>query len=542
MKNKSKNNILIQATVLTVAGILVRIIGILYRSPLTSIISDEGNGIYSSAYNIYTMILLISSYSIPSAISKVISSRLALHQYKNAHRVFQCSLIYVVVVGSLASLFTFVCAPFLVSSNAVIPLRILAPTIFFSGLLGAFRGYFQAYNSMVQTSISQILEQLINAIVSITAAYYFTRPLANTSKESLIPLYGASGSALGTISGVLVALLFILFVYHLNHNFFKHRIDKDIKSVPESYSKIFKTTILLVTPVIFSTFIYNITPTLDMKFYYKISMDVKHLTQSVTTSNYGIFAGKYTVIMNIPIAFASAMSSAMIPSISASFAKDDIEETKAKISQSIRSTMIIAFPCAVGMSVLAYPIVSLLFPQKESIDMASSLLRYGGISVIFYSLSTLTNAVLQGIGKVNIPVKNAIVALIIHLAVLIPLLNYTDLDLYALLLGTILYSLIMCILNGLSVKKCLGYVQDIQKTFLIPGVASVIMGIGTWASYYVTHLLLKSNILSLCVSIPLSAVLYFCIVLLLKGVTEEELKTFPKGTLLIRIAKKAHLM
>ena len=143
------------------AGILVRIIGVLYRSPVTSIIGDEGNGYYSIAYNIYAMVLLISSYSIPMAVSKVVSGKLALKQYKEAHKVFRCALIYVLIVGAIASLFTFFGASILVpdsQTNAIPVLRVLAPAIFLSGFLGVLRGYFQAHSTMMPTSISQIIE------------------------------------------------------------------------------------------------------------------------------------------------------------------------------------------------------------------------------------------------------------------------------------------------------------------------------------------------------------------------------------------------
>ena len=156
---KKKSTFVFQAGILAAAGMLVKVIGLIYRSPLLSIIGIEGNGYYNSAINIYTIILLISSYSIPSAISKVISQRLAFKEYRNAQRVFVCALLYVLVVGGVASILTFVGAPFLVwkNQNAVVALRVLSPTIFFSGFLGVFRGFFQAHGSMVHTSISQIL-------------------------------------------------------------------------------------------------------------------------------------------------------------------------------------------------------------------------------------------------------------------------------------------------------------------------------------------------------------------------------------------------
>ena len=170
-QEKKNDGFIMQAGILAITGILVRVIGILYRAPLTGIIGDEGNGYYTSAYNIYTIILLISSYSIPSAISKVIAQRLALREYRNAHKIFRCSILYVFIVGGVASLVAFFAAPWLVETNSTIVLRVFAPTIFLSGFLGVLRGYFQAHRTMLQTSFSQIIEQILTAVVSLGAAY-----------------------------------------------------------------------------------------------------------------------------------------------------------------------------------------------------------------------------------------------------------------------------------------------------------------------------------------------------------------------------------
>ena len=145
-----------QAGILAAAGIIVRLIGILYRSPLVAIIGDEGNGYYNTAYTIYTIILLISSYSIPAAISKVIAARLAKREYRNAQRIFNCSFIYVMITGGIGSLLCFFGAEFFVGQNSAAVLRVFAPTIFLSGLLGVFRGYFQAHRTMLQTSFHRL--------------------------------------------------------------------------------------------------------------------------------------------------------------------------------------------------------------------------------------------------------------------------------------------------------------------------------------------------------------------------------------------------
>ena len=260
--NKSKS-IVKQASILALAGILVRIIGVLYRSPLTALIGDEGNGYYSTAYNIYAMVLLISSYSIPTAISKLISEKLALHQYNNARKIFKCALIYITVVGGSAAILTFILAPWIVTENAVFALRILCPTIFLSGLVGVLRGYFQAYSTTVYTSVSQIIEQLLNAFVSVGAAYLFIQPYANN--HTLLASRGAGGSALGTGFGVLVALIYMVCVYLRKG---RHMIDEtDADPRVQSGQAIFRSILNIVTPIIISTCIYNLVSTIDMFIY-----------------------------------------------------------------------------------------------------------------------------------------------------------------------------------------------------------------------------------------------------------------------------------
>ncbi|MCM1047995.1 MAG: polysaccharide biosynthesis protein [Clostridiales bacterium] len=542
MAQQKKDSFVLQAGILAAAGIIVRIIGLLYRSPLTSIIGLEGNGYYTNAINIYTIILLISSYSIPSAISKVIAQRLAYKEYRNAQRVFQCALIYVVVVGGVFSIFTFLGASFLVKVDGAVPvLRVFAPTIFFSGLLGVFRGYFQAHGSMLHTSLSQILEQILNAVVSILAAYLLIGTVSGES-ETTQAIYGASGSAIGTGAGVLIALLFMFGMYRLNGSIIKKRIKRDHTPILESYSEIFKVIITTVTPFILSTFIYNCSTVVNMYIYQGIMIDMMGVDKPTTAISYGIFSTQAITIINIPIAIASAMSSASIPGISATYATHKENETRDKVRQAIHMTMLIAIPAAVGLFVLSRPIVQFIYPQKEALDTAGALVRVLAITVVLYGLSTLTNAVLQGIGKVNIPVIHSAVSLAVQVVILVLMLLYTDLDLYALAGANIAYSLMMCVLNQFSVMKYLSYKQDVKKTYLKPILASIIMGAVAYGVYQGMFFLIKENRISVVVSIALAAAVYFILIIKLGVVNEEELKSFPKGAFLVHLAKKIHLI
>ena len=535
-----KDNFVVQAGILAMAGIIVRIIGLLYRSPLAEIIGDEGNGYYSFAYNIYTIILLISSYSIPSAIAKVMAQRIAFGEYRNAHRLFRCALLYVVVVGLIGSGVAYFCAPFLVVENAVPVLRIFAPTIFFSGLLGVLRGYFQAQRTMVPTSVSQILEQILNACVSVFAAWLFIHFMTgNDTTQKAIR--GASGSAIGTGCGVVAALLFMLFIYLRRRKSIMEEIANDQTEHEESYKELFKVILLVVTPFILSTFIYNLSTSLNQTIYSELMMSVKNMSEETVATMYGIFAGKSVVITNIPIAFGSAMAAALIPGVSAAYAKKNMEASRSKVNLAIKVTMLISIPSSVGLFVLAHPIVKLLFPQKASLDTAVAVLRVLAISVVFYGLSTLTNAVLQGIGKVNLPVYHAFVALVVQVVVLVVLLAFTDMNLYALAIANICYSLLMCILNSRAVSKDLEYKENAMQTFVRPFLAAACMGLVAYGVYFVFALMMDERI-ALIPALLVAVIVYFIFVIKFRAVTEEELRAIPKGTKLVVAAKRLRLL
>ena len=548
--NVSKNNFIMQAGILAAAGIISRIIGLLYRSPLNSVIGELGMGYYQAAYGFYNIVLLISSYSIPSALSKVIAQKLAVKEYRNAHRIFICALGYVLIVGAIASLFLYFGAGLMVEEAAIPVLRTFAPTVFVYGILGVLRGYFQAHRSMSQTSVSQILEQIANAAVSIGAAFWLIKGFmgtmdipADTGGQVSRATYGAIGSALGTGAGVLVGLLFMLGMYGLNRKLIRRRIRNDRHGQTDSYLSIIKMITCVVTPFILSTAVYNLSGTVNNAVYTKILPSLKQLNSVERYTNWGIFSGQSLTVSNIPIAFATAMAAAMLPSIAQLIAEKKKEEAKQKIGLAVKSTMLISIPSAVGLFVLAKPVIYFLFPRPdEVVSLAAKLLMTLALSVIFYALSTLNSSILQGLGKVNAPIINAGIALVIQTVVGVVLLLYTDLDLYSMAIINTLYSGIMCLLNQLSVRKAIGYKQELTKTFFIPFVASLFMGAVAWVVYEGLFLLTDSMRISLIPAIIVGACVYFVMLILLRGVTEAELRGFPKGYLLVKLAKKCRLL
>lgn len=550
-----KNSFIVQAGILAAAGIISRLIGLLYRGPLHGVIGDLGLGYYQSAHNYYTIILLISSYSIPSAISKVIAQKLALREYRNAHRIFKCALGYVLAVGGAASLILFFGAGMLnraevLSVEAASVLRAFAPTIFAYGILGVLRGYFQAHGSMVQTSVSQILEQIVNAVVSVGAACLLIELSLGTMEipadeagQVTRAARGAVGSAMGAGAGVLAALLFMAAVYMLNREMIGRRIRSDRHVGTDSYKSIMRMIVMVVTPFILSTAVYNLSGTINNTVYTQWLPALKELDEVAIYSRWGAFSGQALTLSNIPIAFATAMASAMLPSIAKLTASNDREGAREKIGLAVKTIMLISIPCAVGLFALARPLIGLLFHNtQETEDLVTKLLMALALSVVFYALSTLNSSILQGMGKVNAPIINAGIALVVQTVTAVVLLLFTKLDLYSIAIANTLYAAIMCGLNQWAVRKAVEYRQEVMTTFLVPALASLCMGGAAWAVYESLLMLTSSPKVSVVIAILVAAAVYFAMLLLLRGISEEELRGFPKGYLLVRIAKRCRLM
>ncbi len=531
---KKDNDFVMQAGILAAAGIICRLIGLIYRVPLANILTDEGNGYYSTAYNIYTIVLLLASYSIPSAISKLMAGKLEQREYKNAQRIFYCALAYVGSVGLAASLFLFFGADFLLDGKAALVLRAFAPTVFIYGFLGVLRGFFQAHKSMVQTSVSQIFEQILNACVSVGAAFLFMKAFKQA------PEYGAIGSALGTMAGVVTALLVMLWAYSINRKIIGKRISRDRSNVLDSYGEIFKSMLFIVTPIILSTFIYNFNITLNNNLFTNIAMSHYGMTEQQSYSVFGIYSGKAVLLSDVPVALASAMSAALIPVVSGAFVKEGRKAAGERVEVAVQTTMLFAIPAAVGMFTLAEPILDLLFSFSgaEDLQMAVILLRMMTLSIAFYSLSTVSNGILQGIGKVNRPVINAAIALAVQTVVVVGLLLGTELGIYALPIAFIVYAALMSFLNQLAVRKELDCRIRIMAVFVKPLISSLIMGEVAYLVYTVIYLVLPVNIVALGVAVVFAVAVYVIAMIVCGGITEATLDNIPKGGALKPILRK----
>ena len=549
MANKKTDSVLVQAGILAAASMVVRIIGLLYRAPLTAIIGDEGNGYYGIAYNIYTIILMVSSYSVPSAVSKLMAQKLAVGEYKGAERVFHCALIYGFTVGTAASILLFFHAETLVPPVAAGVLRVFAPTVFLFGLLGSLRGYFQAHGTMVQTSISQILEQIMNAGVSIGAAAFLMH-LVSDRDTTTQAQFGAMGSALGTGSGVLTALLFVAACYWRYHRWEARKIKEDRNAVP-GWGVTMRQTIQVITPFMLSGFILNLTTSLNQTVYTRIMIGSKGMDEILTTTQYGIFSNKAVVISNIPISIATAVAAAIIPGISAAYAMRNLDETRKRSDDAFRVTLMIAIPSAAGLAALARPITLLMFPQMASLPLASGLLSMLAVTVVFYSASTITNAVLQSIGKMNMPLISAGLALIIQTIVLIVLLRWTAIGVYSLVIVSVLYSALIFFVNEWFLRKYLKQRRDYMKSFGKPCFCAAIMAAGARGIYELLLAILLRimgerlyfcSLIALGAAIFAAVFIYFFVLIRTGAMTEKDIRSLPGGISLSRALRSFRIL
>lgn len=545
-KKSSKDGFLIQGTILAVAGIITKIIGFVYRIPMLNIMGLQGEGYYEIAFQVYSMALLISSYSMPLAVSKLVSARIAKGQYKNAQQVFKAALMFAISVGSIIMIIIFFGAEFIASimgaKVSLYALRVLAPGLLVVAVMGVFRGYFQGCGTMIPTAISQILEQILNAVVSIAGASllmdYGLKMAQKQDNELLGPAYSAAGGTLGTVSGAAIGLLFLIFCYYAARKVIRRRVKRDHSRKMESYSSIFKLMLLTIAPVILSSAVYNMGNIIDSAMFNNIMAAQGHLEKECVEILGKL--GQYYNLFNVPLAVASALGSSMIPGLVRAYETREKRLLYNRIYMAIRFTMLITIPSAFGLCIVGRPILDFIWPSIDNTTQAM-MFRIGGISLVFYSLSTVTNAVLQGINRMMKPVKNATISLILHVVSLFIMMVFFKWGIYGVIVSKIIFSLSMCILNAHNIREAIGYKQETKKTFVIPCIASAIMGVSVYLVNLVLSMFISGRI-AILIALVIAVVVYAISLLKLGGLTEDEILEMPKGASLLTICKKFHLI
>lgn len=547
-KSSSKTNFLAQGTILVIASFVAKAIGMIYRIPLTHILGDDGNGYYSTANEIYTIILMISSFSLPLAVSRLVAEREYAGEVKNSYKVLICSLRFAAVTGGILSILTFLLGGVITKyvmgvELASYALRVLAPAIFLFALTGVLRGFFQGHGTMVPTAVSQIIEQIINAIVSVAGAYvmlqYGLKLGEKKGDAELGTALAAAGGTFGTVASVGVALLFMIVIYLGYRNGFKRRMKKD-KTRRESDRAIYRAITYTILPIVLSTLVYNISTIIDQGVFNHILAGMG-FTQKQYATVWGIYSGKFRVLMNVPLSIASCLAPSVVPALTEAMANNDLREAGLRTRDTIRYTMVFTIPCAVGMAALARPIMMMLYGNNDSLALAAGIMQSGALLTVLLALSTLTTGILQGLGEMQAPLVHAATAVAIHLGFLVLFVVKFKWNIYGVVYANIIFGLIICLLNARSIRKKLHYRQEIKKTFLVPVIAAGVMGIAAYLVHRVFNLF-AGNTISTILAVCVGAVVYGICLVKLGGILEREIRRLPKGDLLADLLIRLNIL
>lgn len=534
MSENKKETFLKGAVILGLAGVLVKILGAVFRIPLGGIITGVGMGYYQTAYPIYVLLVGIATSGFPVAISKMVSERRVAGNYKGADKVFWLVFKVLAIFGVMASSFIFFGAEYIVTERLQNPkaywaMISLAPALLVVPIMAAFRGYFQGHNDMRPSAISQIVEQIGRVVVGLLAAQL----LVSKGLE-----YGAAGGSFGATAGALAGLSVLLVMYVRSK-----KKDKDSLTAPdfavEPSSKILRELGMIAFPIIIGALVMPVMVLID------VALVMRRL-QSIGFSNeeanllYGQLSGMAATLVNLPQVVTSAVAVSLVPVISSAFVMKDHQKLKDNTALGIRTSILIGLPAGVGLFALSTPIMQMLFPKEP--DSLGHLLAIASIGVVFLSVIQSTTSVLQGLGKTQIPVINLFIGALVKLILTYVLTGIPLLNVKGAAISTVSAYIIAAGLDYLSVKKRVNFKFDIQQFLIKPLITSAIMGISARGTYEILYRLLHRNSIAVLMGVLVGALVYVIALFKTGSISKEELMTIPKGQKLVAKLEKIKLI
>ncbi len=505
-----------QAMLLAGASLVVRFLGFLYRLPVTMMIGDEGNGIYSASYNLYALFLVISSSSLPATISKLVAESDARGLYKNSYKIFRVGMVISATLGFFSMIILFLLAMpienFMGIEGSAIGIRLLAPTVFLVSMLSVYRGYYQGMKDNTPTAVSQVIEQIFNAIMSIVLTYL----LVNISIA-----WGAGGSSLGTGIGAFTALVYMFFLHRKRFPAIRRRAMKNNRKVL-STKTIARKILYTAIPITLGTAVFSLMNIVDQKM---ISEGLLvNFTQQENAVMYGQFSGKYILLTTLPVSVATAFAVTIIPNLAEAKKNGDFEEIENKSNMALKMTMLFCIPSAVGLTVLAEPILKLLFRTQYQ---GAELLVYGSVAIIFIAFSQIITGILQGLSFLYIPLVSVLFGALIKIPMNYFLIRNVDINILGAVFSTIVFYLITSILNYQFLKAKFPMKLDIKGVFLKPMLSAAVMGAMCYGAYTVFMMLFNNNDIATIIAICLGGTTYFVVMFAIGGLDEGFLRRVP---------------
>lgn len=499
--------------ILTVSNLLVKLCGLLFKIPMNYIVGDTGMGYYNSAYSVYTLFYMLSTSGLPVAMSVMISEKRSLGEAKNAGRIYKLALLVFCIIGLAVSIFMLVCPSFLASlirsDKSAMSIAFAAPTVLFICVASAVRGYFQGCGNMVPTAVSQLIEAVGKLVFGVLAAAYAVR---RGFGVHVVAAYGVAGLTVGSFFG----MVYLLIVKGI-------RKDTDLitdcavsDDSTAGCGDILRRFWRISLPITVSASVMSLSGMIDTALIQRVLIG-SGMTEELAATLYGNYTSLATPMFNLPPVLVYPIAYALVPAVSAAFASKRFDEAAEKIQSSLRYAVIIGLPCALGLTVLADPILCLLY-KETSAHMASPLLTCLAPSSFFVCILAVTNSVLQACGQERKPVISMLIGAVVKLLSGVILLNKFGIS--GAPISTFLCYLTVTVLNFAFVVKYTGIKLKFRQTFLRPLVGSVLSSVAALFAYKYLGEYLSGDIC--CGASILAAAVVYGIFIYLSGAVEKD--------------------
>ena len=517
MSNKSKS-IIGGMTVLGLAGVICKLVGVLYSIPLTWMIGTNGLGVYQAVFPAYNLLLTISSAGLPVAVSRLVARSLAKDDPRSAKQVFKTALLLLLTLGSVATIIMLAGSGALAAASdqpsSRIGFQVIAPCVVIVCVLSAFRGFMQGQQNMVPTAISQLIEQVGKVFLALPMAHFGSKMGVE---------YGAAGALLGTTIVEGVALLYMMLLYLRRRNAFSS-IPQLSSEAPESSGSMAKQLMTISIPITIGACIVPFSQYIDS------IMTVGRLISAGVPAEsagsvYGLFSGTVIRIINIPTALALAVSMSLVPAISAAKAVNDEATVVRQTDLGMRFAFLIGLPCSIGMSILAEPLMRFFYQGsivEEQLVLGGKLLSMSGLTIVLFTVVQATTSVLQGLGKQRIPMYTLLAGVICKIILNYSLIAIPAINIHGAPIASLVCYTVSMVPNLYYMLKYTNSRMNWMGWILRPGLATAVMGVAVWA----LRELLPVNRFTLVIEVGAGMVVFVAAALLLKAITKEDLRAF----------------
>lgn len=521
--------------VLVFSQILIKVLGLVQTLYLTNRkgFGDSGNAIYMGSYQIYALLLSISSIGIPNAISKLVSERIAIGDNSGAHKVFKVALLTFGIIGMIGTLLLFFGAGYISDMWLEIPeskvtLMILAPGVFFVAISSVLRGYFSGRQQMKATANAQSFEQFWKTLLTII--FVEIAVILTTTNTT----YMAAAATLATSTAIVFSFIYLYRYYIKERKFISIKNENGVKTENKSIKEIVKTILWIAIPISLTAILSSLNKLVDSTTVVKMLKPI--LGEEVAKAKYGILSAKVDILTSLPLAFNVAFATALVPAISAANAKHDMDTINKRVSFSLLLSLIIGLPCTAGMFLYANEILLLLFPYASDGGM---LLAISAFTIIFTILAQTINGILQGFGKVKTPVIAlgiGVIAKIIANVLLMPIEGIYE---NGAAIGSVLCHLISFIIVYTVLIKTVKLNFSLFGLAIKPIIATILMSVISYGIYMAVRIILPIRIATI-IAIIVAVIVFAVSLLILKVFSKEEIEMLPKGDKVYAILKKMH--